>query len=241
MKKLLMTIIFLMSLQAVFGQQDFPMPMAADYPKVPETGARPADFIPPKWKIIGEDEGDLNGDKISDTVLAIQGTDAKFISKNTGLGTDPFDTNPRMLVILFNTGNGFKLAEKSNSMIAMPDSPTMETPFDSVEIKNGVLHIKQHIFMNAGGWGTSNYTYKFRYQNGEFALIGADRMELQRNTGETTDSGYNFLTRKVEIKKGNIENNRTKRTLRVFKVGKLQTIKTFPKPFEWEVEKDSYL
>lgn len=241
MKKLLLTLIFLCGLQAVNGQENFPLPSAADYPAVAETGTKATDFIPQGWKTLGEAKGDLNGDKIPDAALAVIGTDSKFITKNEGLGTETFDTNPRMLIVLFGTKDGFKLAEKSNSFIAAADSPTMEEPFDSVEIKNGVLQVKQHIFMNAGGWGTSNYTYKLRYQNGEFALVGADITSVQRNTGEMESRSYNFLTRKVKIGKGRTDSDREKVSLRNFKIGKLQTLKNYPKPFEWEVEKDFFI
>lgn len=241
MKKILFALIFLCGLQAAYGQQEFPMPQASDYPQVAETGAKTSDFIPQNWKILGETKGDLNGDKIADAALVITGTDSKFITKNDGLGTDMFDTNPRMLIVLFGTSNGFKLAEKSISFIASSDYPTMEEPFDSIEIKTGTLQIKQHIFMSAGGWGTSNYTYKLRYQNGDFALIGADTTSVQRNSGEMETRSYNFLTRKVKISKGTIENDKSKVSFRNFKMTKLQTLKNYPKPFEWEVEKDFFI
>lgn len=241
MKKLLITLIFLCGLQNVSAQSDFPLPTAADYPKLITSAKNSSDFIPANWKTLGEAKGDLNNDKIPDVALVLKGENSKFINKNEGLGSDVFDTNPRMLVILFGSNDGYNLAEQSNNIIAMSDSPTMEEPFDSVEIKNGILQIKQHIFMSAGGWGTSNYTYKFRYQNSGFALIGADKTSLQRNSGETETRSYNFLTRKVKVEKGSIENNKSRATFRNFKVGKTQTLKDFPKPFEWEVEKDFFI
>lgn len=241
MKKLLITLIFLLGLQTAYAQNDFPLPTESDYPRLAESGKSKSDFIPENWKTLGEAKGDLNGDKTEDIALVLKAANAKFINKNEGLGSDTFDTNPRMLVILFGSNDGYKLAEQNNRIIAMADSPTMEEPFDSIEIKNGVLQIKQHIFMSAGGWGTSNYTYKFRYQNADFALIGADTTSLQRNTGETETRSYNFLTRKVKVEKGSIENNKSNSTLRNFKVIKMQTLKNFPKPFEWEVEKDFFI
>lgn len=63
----------------------------------------------------------------------------------------------------------------------------------------------------------------------------------QRNTGETESWSYNFLTRKVKIENGNIETGKTTKTTRGFEIDKLQTLKTFRKPFAWEVEKDIFL
>lgn len=137
-------------------------------PNCQSVGLKTSDFIPEQWKTLGEAKGDLNGDNIEDAAMAVQGTYSKFVDKE-----EKFDTNPRMLIVLFGSKVGYRLAEKSNSIIAIPDSPSMTEPFDSLAIKNGVLHIRQGIFMSAGGWTTSNHLYKFRYQNSEFVLIGA--------------------------------------------------------------------
>jgi len=239
--KLTLALVLLFGLQTAFAQNEFPMPTDADYPKIKESASKTSDFIPAGWKILGEAKGDLNGDKIADVAVVLQGTNPKFISKNDSLGTETFDTNARLLIVLFGGKDCYKLIEQSKTAVASSDSPTMEEPFDSVEIKNGVLQLEQHIFMSAGGWTTSRHTYKFRYQNAGFAVIGADIVSVQRNTGEMEDRSYNFLTRKVKIGKGSIENDKTKNTTRNLKSAKMQTLKSFPKAFEWEVEKDFYI
>ncbi len=240
MKKLIMCFILLAGIQAA-NAQDFPLPEKADYPEISVSGKRTADFVPSGWKIIGETKGDLNGDKIPDAALAIIGTSAEFITKGEFIQPDGFDSNPRMLIVLFGEKDGYKLAEKSNSMIAAASGPQMEEPFDSIEIKNGILQITQHIFMNAGGWSTSSHIYKFRFQKSEFALIGVDYNSVRRNSGEVENRSYNFLTRKVRIEKGSISNNKTRNTMRSFKPNSINTLKTFPIPFEYEIEKDFYL
>lgn len=241
MKKLLLTLIFLCTVPTFFAQDEFPMPTKADYTVLPKKASRPADFIPSGWKVMGEAEGDLNGDKRNDVALVIKATDPKFITKHEGLGSNPFDTNPRVLAILFRENDEYKLVRQSNSFIAMADFPTMTEPFQGVKITNGVLQIDFEIFLSAGGWGMSNQNYKFRYQKGKFELIGADKTDIQRNTGELESRSYNFITGKVKISKGNIEGKKNKVTWRNYKLKHLKTFETFPKPFQWEVERDYFL
>lgn len=235
-----MFLVLITGVQAA-NAQDFPVPAKADYPEISVSGKEISDFVPSEWKIIGEAKGDLNGDKIPDAALAVTGTSAKFITKGEFIQPEGFDSNPRMLIVLFGEKDGFKLAEKSNTIIAVSSSPQMEEPFDGIEIKNGVLQFTQHIFMNAGGWSTSNHIYKFRFQKSEFVLIGADYNSVQRNTGEMESRSYNFLTRKVRIATGSISNDKTKNKMRNFKLTGAKNLKTFSVPFEYEVEKDFYL
>jgi hypothetical protein len=242
MKRILLTIVFLCGVQTIFGQQDFTMPAAADYPVLPKSAVRPADFIPAGWKIMGEAEGDLNGDKRKDFVFVIKANQEKFLNKNDGLGGEIFDTNPRILAVLFWENDQYKLAVQSNTFIVMADSPTMEEPFQEVHIIKGILEFNFEIFMNAGGWGMSNHLYKFRFQNGAFALIGADKTETQRNTGEMESRSFNFVTGKVQITTGNISGKpKDKTRWKTYRSKELKTFETFNKPFEWEIETDYFL
>jgi len=243
MKKLLLILTLLLSAALAFGQ-DFKLPTERDYPQIEKYGQKVEDFIPKNWKLMEKALGDLNGDKAQDCVLVVKGNDAKFLNKNEGLGEDPYDTNPRMLIILFKdtVENRYELAEKSNTFVFVPDSPTMSEPFQSVQIKNGVLQLDFEEWYSAGSWGTSQASYKFKYINKEFALIGADKTESMRNSGETETRSYNFLTNKRSITIGNFTKDaKGKPKWKTYKVGKLKTFRTFPKPFDWEIEKDYFI
>jgi hypothetical protein len=241
MKRILLTLIFLSGVQSGFGQ-GFTRPVASDYPNLPKSAARPADFIPAGWKIMGEAEGDLNGDKRTDFALVIKANEKKFLNKNDGLGGEVFDTNPRILAVLFWENDRYKLAVQSNSFIVLPDAPTMEEPFQAIKIENGVLRLDFVIWYSAGSWGMSTHIYRFRFQNGTFALIGADETETQRNTGEMETRSYNFLTGKVKTTSGNISGKpKDKVQWRNFRLKELKTFETFPEPFKWEVEKGYFL
>ena len=184
----------------------------------------------------------MNGDKNPDSVLIAKANYARFLNKNEGLGADPFDTNPRMLVVLFKSAGEYKIAKQSSTFIIVPESPVMAEPFKSVNIKNAVLQLDFELWYSAGSWSASEYSYKFKFQNREFQLIGADKTVLARNTGESETRSYNFLTGKMKITTGNIEEDKkSKAKLKTFKLKKLKTFETFKKPFSWEIETDYFL
>ncbi|HEX8248452.1 MAG TPA: hypothetical protein VF599_09795 [Pyrinomonadaceae bacterium] len=246
MNKVLVILFLLLCFAGVSAQQneDFKVPAESDYPPLSKRANRCEDFVPKNWEIMSKASGDLNKDRAPDCVLVIKGTNAKFLNKNEGLGTQVYDTNPRMLVILFkNSGeNQYELAKQSNSFIIIPESPTMSEPFQEVAIKNGVLQLAFEQWSSAGSWATAQMSYKFRFQNGEFVLIGADKTESMRNTGEMETRSYNFLTRKVRIENANFSSDKKGRVKwRAFKLEKLKTFDTLKAPFEWEIEPDYYI
>lgn len=222
----------------------FKLPASSDYPAIAKSGEKVSDFLPPHWQIMGQAKGDLNGDKIDDLALVIKGNEARFKQKNDGLGSDLFDTNPRMLLILFKDSNAdaYNLVEKSNKIIPIPDSPTMEEPFEKVSIKNGMLQLDFSVFYSAGSWTSSNTSYKFRWQNKTFVLIGADSGETQRNTGETNAYSYNFLTGKMSIAKGNSSNDKSQSTQwKRIPSHALKTLSSFKQLYEWEAAPGQFL
>ena len=244
MKKLLAALFLVFNCSVVFAQDDFKFPTESDYPKLPASARNFNEFIPPNWKLMGKATGDLNGDKTQDAVLVVQGTYPEFVQKNDGLGSGEFDTNPRMLIILLKNSaqNNYELVEQSKTFIIMPDSPRMTEPFQSVKFAGGVLQLDFEIFYSAGSWGTSQASYKFKQINGEFALIGADKTESMRNSGETETRSYNFLTNKMSVTTGNFSKAaKAKTKWKTYKIAKLKTLRTFLKPFDWEIEKDYFL
>lgn len=244
MNKFLAILFLLLNFAAAFGQEDFAVPTAADYPSLRKEASSCDDFVPQNWEIMSKATGDLNNDKAADCVLIMKGKNAKFLNKNEGLGTEIYDTNPRILLILFKNAakNLYESAKQSNSFIVAPESPTMSEPFQDASIKNGVLQLSFEQWSSAGSWSMTQTSFKFRFQNGDFVLIGADKTESMRNTGEMETRSYNFLTRKARIEIGNFTSDKKgKVRWKAFKVDKLKTFDTFKAPFGWEIEPDYYL
>ena len=235
MKKLLTLLLLLLIFCHSFGQQ-FP------YPKIKTDGQSISNFIPSKWKLLASAKGDLNGDKKDDIAFVIQYKDSVLIEKIEFEEKDTVITQPRILILAFFNPilKKYELVEQSNSFILNHDNPNKSEPFQNNNIKKGVLRVDFQIFMNAGGWGMSNNSYVFRYQENEFKLIGADYNYINRGSGETENRSYNLLTKKVKISNESISGDKVKEktTLRPFKCNKLKTFKTFNQPFTWQIEKN---
>lgn len=210
------------------------------YPQIKTVSHSISDFVPMGWTVIDSAFGDLNHDKLDDLALVIQLTDSVSLVEDEDGYADTVITQPRILILAFyNKIEGkYNLVLQNNSFILCHDNPGMEEPFQSISIKKGVLNIDFFIFMNIGGWGMSNNTYRFRYQQNKFYLVGADYNYTNRASGEVKNRSYNFLTRKVILGTGNISSNKEKISKKDFKVKELKTFKTFIKPFTFEVEKD---
>ncbi len=223
----------------------FIYPGKSDYPKIKRTGTTTKSFIPKGWTTVDEAKGDLNGDKRDDIAIVIKAEAAKFKQDNSqGIGPNVFDTNPRMLVVLFKDAkkNAYHLAEQNNNFIAIADSPTMMDPFESLSIKKGVLEVNFMLFFNAGGWSASKTCYKFRFQNNQFALIGADKNELQRNTGEETNFSINFLTGRMKVASVvPMEEFKSQTSWSKFRLNKLRTMRSFKTLYDWQPQPGLYL
>ena len=165
------------------------------------------DFIPKGWKKILTTNGDLNRDKLEDTVIVIEKEDKKNIKKNDGFGPEELNLNPRILLVLFKQKDGtYILASKNDKGFIKSegndDNPALMDTLDDIIIKNNVLKIVFNYFMSAGSWWTSTNVYIFRFQNNVLELIGYESNAYMRNTGEEEGTSINFSTNKAKITTG---------------------------------------
>jgi hypothetical protein len=228
MKKLILILFILSSLSSLGKSNIF---------ELINQGDSLTSLVPNGWKILTYSYGDLNNDGIDDLALIIQGTDSTKIKLCDGFSVDTIDLNPRILAIYFKNSqtNKFEKQLQSDSFILIREEPAMDDPFDTIEISNdGILKIDFHIFYNVGSWFMSRNSYKFRFQNNEFELIGYDSDEVIRNSGETTNYSINFSAKKICIKKGSISEDKPKSVKwKKFNLKKLKTIESLGKPFNW--------
>ena len=187
--------LFLISSIYVFGEN------------FPQKAKTVNDFIPKGWKKILTANGDLNKDKLEDTVIVIEKEDKKNIKKNDGFGPEELNLNPRILLVLFKQKDGtYILASKNDKGFIKSegndDNPALMDTLDDIIIKNNVLKIVFNYFMSAGSWWTSTNVYIFRFQNNVLELIGYESNAYMRNTGEEEGTSINFSTNKAKITTG---------------------------------------
>lgn len=203
-------------------------------PSIPPAGASPQSFVPKNWKIIYQAKGDLNKDKLADQALIIESTDPKNIIKNDGFGTKELNLNPRILLVLFKTENGYQLKAKNQRFIPTEGDtvstcltdPLYET--GAISIKNGTLVLSYHYWLSCGSYGVTSVDYTFRFQHEKLELIGFDSHSFMRNTGEENRMSVNFSTlRSSYTDGGNVfsdQTNKPKTTWKKFVWPRLFTL-----------------
>jgi hypothetical protein len=187
------------------GDEDIP---AVAAPALPRTAPRAEGFVPRGWRLVDKASGDLNGDGKPDAALVIRKNDPKnrvAISWQSGARVD---TNPWMLLAAFATAKGYELKLADHRLIPRHDNANADDEFDDVAIERGALKVKMHVFLSAGGWDAGGTAYTFRWQDGGFKLIGFDRDNVHRGSGETREVSINYLTGRKLVKTGKIESDR---------------------------------
>ncbi len=134
------------------------------------------DFIPKDWKLISKVKGDLNKDKLKDIAAVIEYT-GNYMDDEEERG------KPRVLFIILQKKDGsYKLAVQSANLIMREgEGGVFGDPFDGMVYNKGTIVIS---FYGGSAWRWG-YTYRFRYQNKDWYLIGKTELSENVNTGES--------------------------------------------------------
>ena len=217
--KLLFVVLILLWTHAAFCQA-FPYPLFNSSIKTID------EFLPSNWFLKDSATGDLNGDNIPDLVAVAEWKDTieELRPDNTvNLGS------PRILLIFFKnstTGN-FDLALQHNSFIIRYGEGGMDPEaYRKVSIKNRVLDIFYELLRG-------HAEYKFRYQHGDFYLIGATTGG--ESGGQIDYWDINFLTKKAKHEWGDISDEKLKSKWVPVPARQLKKLKDLKMQFAWEV------
>ena len=160
------------------------------------------DFVPQGWKLTQQADGDLNGDGRTDKVLVLQQQDAAHWQDNPGLGAPRLNLNPRTLLVLWNTPQGYREAVRNTTLLPSEnseDTPCLADPLaeGGISIRKQVLVVDLHYWLSCGSYSVNHMRYKFRHHQGAWPLIGFDVNSGSRNSYDTEQSSYNFATGKA--------------------------------------------
>jgi hypothetical protein len=165
---------------------------------IPKSVSRYQDCIPSGFDTLAVASGDLNEDGKEDVVLVLNSKGEDSIG-----GTDELN---RILIVLFKSGDGFTVISKSDKPVKCKNcgGGGWGDPFNEIVIENGTLSIAHH----GGGTMRWDKINKFRYQDGDFYMIGITSDQFNNiklcDGGQFADTDYediNLVTGEREIKK----------------------------------------
>lgn len=135
---------------------------AQDEIVIPAVGKNIPGFIPKGFDTLATTSGDLNKDGLADLALVL-----RSIAEDSVVGDA--EVPDRILLILFKEADGYRLAGRSDKAIMCKQcGGIFGDPFAGITIAKGVLVIDHY---GGSNWRWS-YTHRFRYQQGDFYLIG---------------------------------------------------------------------
>lgn len=188
----------------------------ADAPVIAARGARPAAFVPAGWSAIDTAWGDLNGDGLRDCALIIQRDERPSPD-------DDADGRPRILLALLGEAGGYTLSARADSLVLTEtEGGVMGDPLQDLTIERGCIVISF--------WGGSrekwNVTYRFRFQEGDWRMIGVSGGDSDPTRASSYD--FNLMTSRVVVNFTDLEHPKTNRAYtRRLKLSPLPRMVTF--------------
>ena len=186
-------------------QQQNPTDQPAEEPQTTlfKAVATESDVFPANCDTMSIAWGDLNKDGINDVVVVA----TPRITENMMIRDDGYEYNfnSPVMGIYFGTKDGkLSLYKEYENTI-----PGAEDEFCFIELKSdisdtGVLSFNIESFYSAGSTNTDYNIFRYRYQDDDFYLIGADTGALSRYSGESEEVSFNYLTHKKQTIVSNV-------------------------------------
>lgn len=167
-----------------------------------QQGTSVQDIVPDGW-IHQEAQGDLNKDGIPDlAVVATPDFKENLRTRDDGY---VYNFNKPILAIYFGTGQGkLQLWKQYDNVLPADEDENCSHEIKMEITSRNTLRISVMLFCSMGSYDTTVDYFTYRYQHGDFYLIGFDSEELQRNKGDCTEISENYLTWKRQVKHYNV-------------------------------------
>lgn len=180
-------------------------------PVVANVDAALAPWVAEGWKQVARATGDLTKDGADDEVLVLEQTAAANLKPNDSLGAPLLNLNPRRLLILIKTTDGYQPLLRRDDLL--PSEHDAETPCladplleqGGIAVRGGKLMITLGYWLSCGSYGVTTDTFTLRLEGERFRLIGFDRQSFSRNSGEISETSINYLSAKKKTTNGENE------------------------------------
>ena len=168
-----------------------------NYPELPEKGSALSDWVPTGWLVKEKAKGDLNKDGREDLALILERKEPAPHRRGCGKDADTSNAPPRILILLLTRAEGgYQLSAVDTKIVSRADEGRIfGDPLEMLLVERGsvVLH---HYGGSAWRWFQ---TYRFRYQDTGWFLIGFTDGSNHNVSRLSTMYDYNPLTGKMEI------------------------------------------
>lgn len=152
--------------------------------------------------------GDLNKNGRSDKVVVETPRNKEHMLVREGDGYEYNFNRPVLKIYFLDENADFDLYQQYDNVLPHPQDEAVIVDMNVSITDKGVLKIDASNFAAMGSYDSSDHSYLYRFQNGDFYLIGEQHTEFARNTGEYTTVSINYSTSKKQTTKGNKFNNK---------------------------------
>lgn len=171
------------------------------------------EVVPNGWDIQSA-TGDLNKDGIEDFVLIVRPNDPAHIkTRDDGF---EYNFNPLFLAVYFGSPSGVYKRFKvwHDTVSGREDEYTDITNELSITPK-GAIDISVSSWSSMGTAATGGSTYRYRFQSGDFYLIGEESTWGNRLAAEWERTSINYLSGQKEVTSGDLITRRNLKTKQV--------------------------
>lgn len=191
-------------------------PMAAQTNKkdqLAKEGRTIEEVVPSGWEVQSA-TGDLNKDGIEDFVLIVRPNDPAHI--NTRDDGFEYNFNPLFLAVYFGSPSGvYKRFKVWYDTIGSREDEERDITNELSITPKGAIDIRVSYSSNIGTDETGSITYRYRFQSGDFYLIGEESTWGNRLAAEWERTSINYLSGQREVTSGDLITRRNLKTKQV--------------------------
>ena len=148
-------------------------------PHIPAYGKSIGSFVPEGFHVLASKEADFNGDGLTDVVVVLEADDEVLRYEQ-----------PRPLIVLFKQRDGgYRLSGRSDNAVPTAPPGVHGDRFEGIKIRRNTFIVTSGGSSGAGSSGDESQE-QYRYQNGDWYLIGTQEHTWNYPLNPSSDSSY---------------------------------------------------